>query len=216
MSDNIFEAKYDLTPKSKIKKFYESYKLIIFTFVFLVVISFASISFYFDFKDKKKISFSESYINAKIYIEKGNKNEALNILESIIYENDPTYSILCFSLIVNENLITSDKKISSLFDHILENNKFEKEVKNLLIYKKAIFYSSFTEEAELLETLKPLLLNKESVWVPHALLLLGDFYFSRKEYIKSKDFYQQIFSLKNLHIDIYSQARSQLTLITND
>ena len=48
------------------------------------------------------------------------------------------------------------------------------------------------------------------------LLLLGDYFASKKEYLKAKEFYVQILSLKNLHKELYNQARSQLIFITND
>ena len=99
--------------------------------------------------------------------------------------------------------------------HILENNKFEKEIKNLLIFKKALISTNFANESELLEVTKPLL-NEETLWKPHALLLLGDYFLSKNEYLKAKEFYTKIFSIKNLQKDIYEHARSQLAIITND
>ena len=121
---------------------------------------------------------SENYLQAKIYLEKGQKNEAINILKEVIFANDSTYSTLCFFLIINQNLITDDKQISDLYDHLLENNKFDDEIRNLLLYKKALFTSNFVNESELLETIKPLL-NNETLWKSHALLLLGDYFVSK-------------------------------------
>ena len=112
-------------------------------------------------------------------------------------------------------MIVDQRELSNLFDQVLENNKFEKEIKNLIIFKKALFQSNFISESELLETVKPLI-NTETVWKPHALLLLGDYFASKKEYLKAKEFYIQILSLKNLHTELYDQARSQLIFITND
>jgi hypothetical protein len=112
-------------------------------------------------------------------------------------------------------LIVDQGELSNLFDHVLENNKFEKEVKNLIIFKKALFQSNFVSELELLDAVKPLI-NTETVWKPHALLLLGDYFASKKEYLKAKEFYVQILSLKNLHKELYNHARSQLIFITND
>ena len=34
MSDNLFEARYDLTKKSRLRQFYESNKISIFAFIF--------------------------------------------------------------------------------------------------------------------------------------------------------------------------------------
>ena len=120
------------------------------------------------------------------------------------------------SISFNEsNLITDFKELSALFDHLLKNNRFPKEVKNLLIYKKALFNSNFINESKFLEDIKPLL-NKETLWRPHALLLIGDYFLSKKEYIKAKEFYTQILLIKNLQKDFYDQARSKLIFITNN
>ena len=215
MTENFFEARYDLTKKSKVKKFYESNKILIFSSIFILIILFGSLSFYLENKEGKKILLSENYIQAKFYLDNGNKSEALNILKKVIFANDPTYSTLSFFLMLNQNLITEYKEISSLYEHLLENNKFEKELRNLLIYKKALFDSNFIVESELLETIKPLL-NTDTLWKPHALLLLGDYFTSKGENIKAIEFYQQILSINNLHKDLYDQAKSQLVIIAHE
>ena len=215
MPDNLFETQYDITKKSRLQKFYESNKIIIFSTIIILIILLGSVTFYFEHVKNKKIKLSEDYIQAKIYLEEGDKTKALNLLKEVIFSNDPTYSALCFFLILNQNLITDYKEISTLFNHILENNKFEKEIKNLLIFKKALISTNFANESELLEVTKPLL-NEETLWKPHALLLLGDYFLSKNEYLKAKEFYTKIFSIKNLQKDIYEHARSQLAIITND
>ena len=215
MPENLFEAQYDLTKKSRIKKFYESNKIFIFTFILILIILFGSLSFYFEKQERKKILLSDNYIQAKIYLEKGNKNEALNTLKKVIFANDSTYSTLSLFLILNQNLISDYKEILALYDHLLENNNFEKELRNLLIYKKSLFRSNSVSEAELLETIRPLL-NTDTLWKPHALLLLGDYFMSKGENIKSREFYQQILSMNNLHKDLYDQAKSQLAIINHE
>ena len=215
MNENLFEAQYDVTKKSKLKKFYETNKILIFSAILILIIVIASVSFYSETKEKKKILLSDNYLAAKVYLENGDRNKVKNILKTIIFANDSTYSTLSLFLILNENLIVDQGELSNLFDHVLENNKFEKEVKNLIIFKKALFQSNFVSELELLDAVKPLI-NTETVWKPHALLLLGDYFASKKEYLKAKEFYVQILSLKNLHKELYNQARSQLIFITND
>jgi hypothetical protein len=85
----------------------------------------------------------------------------------------------------------------------------------LLVYKKALLSSNYVNESELLAELKPLL-NKETLWRPHALLLLGDYFVSKKEYVKAKEFYIEILSINNLQRDLYDQAKSQLAFFGND
>ena len=215
MSENLFEAQYDVTKKSKLRKFYEAYKILIFSSILTLLIAIASVSYYSHAKEKKKILLAENYLTAKIYLENGDRNRAKSILKTVTLANNSTYSTLSLFLILNEKLIIDQGELSNLFDHVLENNKFEKEIKNLIIFKKALFQSDFLSELELLETVKPLT-NTDTVWKPHALLLLGDYFASKKEYLKAKEFYMQILSLKNLHNELYSRARSQLIFIKND
>ena len=215
MNENLFEIQYDVTKKSKLKKFYEVNKILIFSVILILIIAIASVSFYSETKEKKKILLSDKYLSAKVYLENGDRNKVKNILRTIIFDNDSTYSTLSLFLILNENLIVDQRELSNLFDHVLKNNKFEKEIENLIIFKKALFQSNFVSELKLLETVKPLT-NTETVWKPHALLLLGDYFASKKEYLKAKEFYMQILSLKNLHKELYNHARSQLIFITNE
>jgi len=215
MTENIFEAQYDLTKKSKIKKIYESNKIFIFSSIVVLILLFSSLVFYFDNQEKKKILLSENYIQAKIYLENENNSEALNTLKKIIFANDSTYSTLSFFLILNQNLISDHKEISALYDHLLENNNFENEIRNLLIYKKSLFSSNSVDETELLEITKPLL-STETLWKPHALLLLGDYFMSKGENIKAREFYQQILTMNNLHKDLYDQAKLQLANINHE
>ena len=215
MTENLFEAQYNITKKSKLRDFYESNKILIFSSIFIFVILFSSISFYFDRNEKKKIALSENYIQAKIYLEKGDKNKAKDILKEVIFADDSTYSTLSFFLILNQNLIKDHKELGILFDHLLENNKFKKEVRNLLIFKKILLDIDFLSESELLEAAKPLL-DTDTLWKAHLLLLLGDYFSSKNEYLKAKEFYTQIFAINNLHKDFYDQTRSQLALIVND
>jgi len=215
MNENLFETRYDVTKKSKLKKFYEVNKILIFSVILILIIAIASVSFYSETKEKKKILLSDNYLTAKVYLENGDRNKVKNILKTIIFANDSTYSTLSLFLILNQNLIVDQEELSNLFDHVLENNKFEKVVKNLIIFKKALFQSNFVSELELLDAVKPLI-TTETVWKPHALLLLGDYFASKKEYLKAKEFYVQILSLKNLHKELYNQARSQLIFIAND
>ena len=216
MPENLFETQYDLTKKSRIREFYESNKILIYSSILTLILIISSYSYYQASKEKKKIVLSENYIQAKVYLESGNKTEAVKILRNVIFSNDPTYSTLSFFMILNENLIDDKYEVSELFDHLLENNKFDKEIRNLLLYKKALYKSNYVEESKLLEETKSLLNSEESVWKAHALLLLGDFYFSKKEFMKAKDFYIQILSRKDLQPDLYNQAKLKLAFITND
>ena len=215
MAENLFETDYDVTKKSKLKKIYESYKILIFSVILIFIISLGAFNYYLETIKKKKMLLSENYLQAKIYLETGYKNEAINLLRELIFANDRTYSTLSFFLMLNRDLIGNYEEISSLFDHLLINNKYKEEEKNLLIYKKILFSSNFANEKKLLEDSK-LLLNTNTLWKPHVLLLLGDYFVSKNENLKATEFYTQILSINNLHKDLYDQAKLKLASISND
>ena len=159
-------------------------KILIYSAIAIIVISFASINFYLSSKEEKNILIAENYINAKIQIQNENKVEAIKILKEIIYLDDSTYSTLSLFLLLSENLISDNQEILSLFDHVLHNNKYKKEIKNSIIFKKVLFQTNSENEQELLSSIKPLI-NSDSIWKPHTLLLVGDYFFSRNEYLNS-------------------------------
>jgi hypothetical protein len=215
MNENLFETQYDVTKKSKFRRLYDANKLLIFSTLFVLIIASISFSFYTVSREKKQILLADNYMVAIFYLQNNERDKGRKILKEIILANNRTYSTLSLFLILDEDLVDDQKEISNLFDHLLANNKFEQEVKNLIIFKKTLFLSNFANELEMVENAKQLI-NTNTLWKPHALLLLGDYFSSKKQYLKAKEFYVQILSLQNLNIELYEQARSQLLVITND
>ena len=215
MNENLFETQYDVTKKSKFRRLYDANKLLIFSTLFVLIITSISFSFYTVNREKKQILLADNYMVAIFYLQNNERDKGRKILKEIILANNRTYSTLSLFLILDEDLVDDQKEISNLFDHLLANNKFEQEVKNLIIFKKTLFLSNFANELEMVENAKQLI-NTNTLWKPHALLLLGDYFSSKKQYLKAKEFYVQILSLQNLNMELYEQARSQLLLITND
>ena len=111
MNENLFETQYDLTKKSKLRRYYESNKILIFSSVFILVVLFATFTFYSESKEKKRILMSENYIEAKINLSNGKKEEAKKILKEVIFANDSTYSTLGLFLILDQNLISDYKEL---------------------------------------------------------------------------------------------------------
>ena len=83
MNENLFETQYDVTKKSKLKKFYEVNKILIFSVILILIIAIASVSFYSETKEKKKILLSDNYLAAKVYLENGDRNKVKDILKTI-------------------------------------------------------------------------------------------------------------------------------------
>mgnify|MGYP001388592247 CR=1 FL=1 len=100
MNDNNIETQYDLTKKSKFRIFYDSNKTAIYSIVLVLVILISSLIFYIDHKKKKVLLLSNKYIQAKIYIESENSDEALNISA---FENLSFHWSLLLSSFTREN-----------------------------------------------------------------------------------------------------------------
>jgi len=215
MNENLPSGQYDVSKKNKFRKFYDNYKILIFSILSFFLIILASLNIYSYLQKQKKISLSNKYATAQIYIKNQNKIEAFKILNKIIYSDDSTYSTLSLFEMIDEKLESDNGKISKLFVHILENNKFDKEVKNLIILKKAIFETNFSEEQRLLETIKPLI-NEKTLWKPHALIIAGNYFYSKGENLKAKDFFIQVLDIENINKELLDQAKFKLRLILND
>jgi len=214
MNENLIEAQYEVTKKTRIKRFYEENKSLIYISIFFTILIILGSIFYLENKKSERITLSDEYMQAQIYIDEGERNKAKVLLEKIIYKNDSTYSSLSLFLLLNEDLVTDNNKINVFFDHLLENNKFEKEMENLLIFKKLLTQFDSLPESELLNISKPII-SSDSVWKPHILLLFGDYFMSKKEYVKAKEFYEKILSIKGANPEFYDQAKLKLRKITN-
>ena len=215
MDEKIIQTEYNASGKSRILRFYESNKKIIYATIFFTAILIISIGIYLNFKEKNRVLVSENYIQAKIYIERGENDKARAVLKKIIESKDPTYSLLSLYLMQKQGLTTDIQEVSNLYQYLLNETNFSREVKELLMFKKALVDSSLVNEDELIKSLSPLV-SGDSIWKPHALLFIGDYFYDKNEFFKAKEFYLKILSLKNLNDEIYSEAKSQLSLISND
>lgn len=193
----------------KIKNFFIKKRkpLILFlSFIIVILIIFFGFG---EYKKKKQIKVSDLYYNAIIEYSDQNKEKIAQDLIGIINKKDTTYSPLSLYFIIDKNLVSDKQEINDLFSTIINDVSLEKEIKNLIIYKKALFFADYVEENELLEILNPLI-KTESVWSSHALYLLGEYYFSKNEKRKSKEFFDKIQSLKNVNQDIQKETQKRL------
>jgi len=214
MNEDLIHAQYDITKKAKIKKFYEKNKILIYIFIFFIIFTTFGTIYYFENKESKRVDLSDDYIQAQVYIIEEKKDKAKILLEKIVYKNDPTYSSLSLFLLLNEDLVTDNNKINNLFDHLLKNNKFEEEMENLIILKKLLTQFDNLQESELLNISKPII-STDSVWKPYVLLLFGDYFMSKEEYVKAREFYEKVLSTKGANQEFYDQAKLKLRKISN-
>ena len=193
------------TRKERVKKFLIKQRKKIFLGLGLILIVIFSIFFYLDNIKKERINIANKFIQASLNYDEKKEDFYLKEFNEIIDTHDSTYSILALFFVVDNKISESNEKINSLFDKVINEVKLEEEIKNLVIYKKALFNADIKSENEMLEMLKPLT-NSKSFWKPHALLLLGDYFLSKREKQKAKDFYSQILKLEINNNNIYNQT----------
>ena len=188
-------------------------KLISLIIAFIIlIISFYSYQIYLD---KKQEDISNTYNSVIIEYEATNKSKIIPILKDIINAKDATYSPLALYFIIDNDLINDKNEINSFFDILIDKTSLDIEIKNLIIYKKALFNADQINEIELLNILNPLL-NSDSVWKSHALYLVAEFFYSKGEKQKSKDFFEKIVSTENSNTDILTSAKRRLNRDLSD
>ena len=179
------------TRNEKIKNFFiNNKKTLISTLITLILILFGYFA-YEEIQSRKKIQLAEKYnqISNKYIL---NKSEnVIDDLVQIINEKDTTYSPLALYFIIDNELESSNEEINKYFDILINELRLEKEIKNLIIYKKGLFNSNFETENNLIAILNPII-NSESVWKSHALYLMAEFFIYKNQKQKAKEFYNQI------------------------
>ena len=207
MSEDI-EIINQNTRIEKIKNFFSNnYKKLIGSSVLILLVLFSYFG-YEEYKKRAKLEIAEIYNQItlkKITIENTNDIEKLI---KIIKEKDPIYSALSLYFIIENDLVNDQKEINNFFDLVIKSQG-EKEIKNLIIYKKAMYNADVISENEILDILNPIL-RSESVWKSHALLLMADYFEHNNNLIKSKDFLEEIVNSELVNNEIRIEAERRL------
>ena len=197
------------TRNEKVKRFLiNNKKLIIITIslIIILVLGFYSSQIY---KDGQREKLSNKYNSAVIKFKKDNSSNVVDTMKEIIKDMDSTYSPLALYFLIDNKLINNNNEINSLFDILIKKTSLEKEIKNLIIYKKGLYNADFATESQLLDILSPII-NSDSVWKSHALYLVAEYFYSKNEKQKSKEFFSQIIILENSNQDIILEAQKRL------
>ena len=203
------------TRQEKVRNFFVNNKIKIISTILILVVLLVSAFIFDSYKTNKKKEISNKFnLTTLAYSEKTKEKTIQNLVE-IINEQDPTYSTLSLYFIIDNKLISNQSEINSYFDILIENVTLDKEIKNLVIYKKALFNADKAQESDLLNILNPLI-NSKSVWKSHALYLMAEYFYSKDQKQKSKEFFNQIITLENANIDIKTQAQKRLNRDLSD
>ena len=197
------------TRNEKIKSFLiENKKILSFLIVFLILLILGFYS-YQAYKDGYKKKLSDKYNNTVLEYNNGNKTEVIMSLKEIIEDKDNTYSPLALYFLIDNNLIRNENEVKKLFDIVIDKTSLEPEIKNLIIYKKALYFADSIDENELLNILKPVI-NSKSVWKSHSLYLVAEYFYSKGEKEKSKEFFNKILNIEIANQDIIKEAQKRL------
>ena len=203
------------TRNERVRNFFVKNKSkIILILLAIIIILIAAYSFD-KYKTNQKIEISNKFNSTTLMHSDKNKERTIKNLVEIVNKKDPTYSPLSLYFILDKKLISDRVKINEYFDLLIENTLLDKEINNLVIYKKALFNADQAQESDLLNILNPLI-NSESVWRSHALYLMAEFFYSKDQKQKSKEFFNQIISLENPNSDIKLQAEKRLNRDLSD
>jgi predicted negative regulator of RcsB-dependent stress response len=192
----------DTNPRNeKIKNFFIKNKkiLIIITSILLIlIIGFISLD---SIQKKNKVNLADKFNLATIKFKNDSTQKTVDDLTNIVKENDVTYSPLALYFLIDNDLIKNPEEINTLFDELINKTNLEEEIKNLNIYKKALFNSNFVLENELLKILNPII-NSKSIWKSHSLYLVAEYFYAKGEKEKAKEFFNQILMLPKANSDI--------------
>jgi len=197
------------TRNEKIKNFLTNNKKKIISSVLILVILVISIYSIDTYKKQAKLKLADKYNFAVINFKPENSQKIIEDLTEIVKANDTTYSPLGLYFLIDNSLIENQEEINLLFDEVINKTKLDKEIKNLNIYKKGLFNSNFVSENELLIILNPLI-NSESIWKSHALYLIAEYFYSKDEKQKAKEFFNQILSLPQVNNDIKTASQKRI------
>ena len=203
------------TRNEKIKNFFIQNKRKLIISILVLSVFCAGIYSYQGYRESHRESVINKYDSAVFELQTDNRNQIASSLKEVINEKDGTYSPLALYFIIDNDLIKDKNEINNFFDILIEKTSLEKEIKNLIIYKKALYNADQASELELINILKPVT-TSDSVWKSHALFLIAEYFYNKNEKKKAKDFFQMIISTQNANSEILINAQKRLNRDLSD
>jgi predicted negative regulator of RcsB-dependent stress response len=197
------------TRNEKIRNFFINNKknlILGFSIILIAIIGYLSMK---EIKEQGKIKLANQFSVITINFKIQDKKITIDQLTKLINKNDPTYSPLALYFLIDNNLIDNNNEINNLFDQLINEIDLDVEIKNLIIYKKGLFNSDFSTENDLLQILNPII-NSDSIWRSHSLYLLAEYFYSKNQTQKAKEFFNQILLLPNANNDIKMESQKRL------
>ena len=196
--------------KEKIKNFFvKNSKYLIFSISAIIILILAYFVYVeINSRNQSKLAEEYNYI-VNNFNNLQNSEQSTERLIRIVEKKNSTYSPLSLYFILDNELVTEKNEINKYFDMVINIGSLEKEIKNLNIYKKAIYNSNFVDEAELVEILRPVT-NSDSIWKSHSLFLLAEFFYYKENKAESKKLLNEIINYENSNSEIKLEAQKKL------
>ena len=196
--------------KEKFKNFFVKNSKYIILLISTIIILILAYFIYVEIKSRNQTKLAEEYnyiVNNFNNLQ--NSEQSTERLIRIVEKKNSTYSPLSLYFILDNELVTEKNEINKYFDMVINIGSLEKEIKNLNIYKKAIYNSNFVDEAELVEILRPIT-NSDSIWKSHSLFLLAEFFYYKENKAESKKLLNEIINYENSNSEIKLEAQKKL------
>ncbi len=197
------------TRSEKLKNFIIKNKnKLIIIFLMTVLLVFGYFAFK-EYENSKKTKIAEKYNQASVEYFLGDEIKSKKELIEIINYKDSTYSPLALYFLIDNKIEISTEETNQYFDVLIENTKLDKEIRDLIIYKKGLFNADFETGDNLMVILKPVI-NSDSIWKSHALYLMGEYFIYKNQKQKAKEFFDKIIALEEPNTDIKQQTQKRL------
>ena len=197
------------TRNEKIKNFFINNKKALITTLSIILILLISFFTLGEITKRNKIKIANQFNLVIINYKNAEKSQTITKLTDIIKKQDVTYSPLALYFLIDNNLIDQQNEINALFDILINITSLKKEIKNLIIYKKALYNSDLASENELISILNPIIAS-ESIWKSHSLYLLAEYFYYKNEKLKAKEFFNQILTLTNSNNEIKLKTQKRI------
>jgi predicted negative regulator of RcsB-dependent stress response len=147
---------------TEVQNFLKNNKKKVITSFALLIIALISFIFFNNYQSSKNEKVSEKFIQAGIYLSSDNKEQSTQIYKEIILSKNKFYSLLALNEIIDNDLVTNNEEVLRLFK-IIESIKVEKEQKNLIKLKKALYLIKISKNEEGKKLLSEII-SDNSIW----------------------------------------------------
>ena len=146
----------------RVENFLKKNKNIFLIILTLIIFALIGVSYFNYYQKSKNEKISEKFIQAGIYFSLNKKEKSKKIYKEIVLSKNKFYSLLALNSIIDNDLEQNSEEVLELFN-IVENTKAEKEQKNLVKLKKALYLIKIFKDNEGEELLDEII-SDNSIW----------------------------------------------------